>query len=92
MADGLTKEEALHKLHAQEALIAIVVPSPADGESNGNEAVTVYVDDSDPVRVDPALSKLESLYWRKVAEGNVAPPPEARIERLYNRRAATTGS
>jgi ABC-2 type transport system permease protein len=82
VADGLSKEEALARLHRQEALVAIVV-SPSNA-STGVAAVTVYVDDSDPVRSNPALSKLESLYWRQVADPDVVPRTEVRVERLYN--------
>lgn len=91
-ADGLTKEEALARVRRQEALIAIVIPPPAAGgpkdqpaaSASDDGAVTVFVDDSDPVLSNPALSKLEALYWRRAAEGDPFRPPEVRVERLYN--------
>ncbi len=82
LADGLSKEEALARLRRQEALVAIVVRPP--NASTGAIAVTVYADDSDPVRSNPALSKLESLYWRQVADPDLVPQTEVRVERLYN--------
>ena len=82
VADGLSKEEALVRLRRQEALVAIVVSPP--NASTGAVAVTVYADDSDPVRSNPALSKLESLYWQQVADPDLAPQTEVRVERLYN--------
>jgi ABC-2 type transport system permease protein len=82
VADGLSREEALTRLRRQEALIAIVV-RPANALA-GAAAVTVYADDSDPVRSNPALSKLEALYWRQVAETDAAASTEVRVERLYN--------
>lgn len=81
VADGLTREDALAKVRTQTALIAIVIPPPG---APGDGAVQVFVDDSDPVRADPALSKLEALYWRRAAEGDPFRPPEVRVERLYN--------
>jgi hypothetical protein len=82
VADGLSREEALTRLRRQEALLAIVV-RPANALA-GAAAVTVYADDSDPVRSNPALSKLEALYWRQVAETDAAASTEVRVERLYN--------
>ncbi len=82
LADGLSKEEALARLRRQQALVAIVVRPP--NASTGAIAVTVYADDSDPVRSNPALSKLESLYWRQVADPDLVPQTEVRVERLYN--------
>ncbi len=82
LADGLSKEEALARLRRQQALAAIVVRPP--NASTGAIAVTVYADDSDPVRSNPALSKLESLYWRQVADPDLVPQTEVRVERLYN--------
>ncbi len=79
-ADGLTRDAALARLRAQDALIAVVIPppppqdQPAPAADDG--AVQVFVDDSDPVRTDPALSKLEALYWRRAAEGDPFRPPE----------------
>ena len=69
VADGLSKQEALARLGHQEALVAIVFPPP-DAPA-GTEAVTVYADGSDPVRSNPALSKLESFYWRQMADPDV---------------------
>src|SRR5258707_6524756 len=82
LADGLSKEEALARLRRQQALAAIVVRPP--NASTGAIAVTVYADDSDPVRSNPALSKLESLYWRQVADPDMAPQKDVRVVRLYN--------
>src|ERR1700747_2983303 len=82
VADGLSKEEALARLRRQEALVAIVV-RPRNA-STGAVAVTVYADARDPVRSNPALSELESLYWRQVADPDVVPLTEVRVERLYN--------
>jgi ABC-2 type transport system permease protein len=94
VADGLTKEEALAKVRTREALIAIVIPSQTGGESKdesvsalADESITIFVDDSEPARSDPALSKLESLYWREVAESSPTPPAKVRVERLYNPRS-----
>ncbi|HEY1866562.1 MAG TPA: ABC transporter permease [Candidatus Acidoferrales bacterium] len=79
VADGLSKDEALAKLRAQEALIAVVVP-PAKSA----EAMTVYVDDTDPARSDPPLAKFENHFWRNASERSPTSPPEVRIEHLYN--------
>jgi ABC-2 type transport system permease protein len=87
VADGLSKEEALAKVRTQEALIAIVIPSQSGDESASlldDESITIFVDDSEPARSESALSKLESLYWRKVAESSPTPPAEVKVERLYN--------
>ncbi|MBV9489108.1 MAG: ABC transporter permease [Verrucomicrobia bacterium] len=82
VADGLSKEEALTRLRRQEALVAIVVHPP--DASAGAGTVTVYADDSDPARSNPALSKLEAFYWRQIADPDVASSMEVRVERLYN--------
>ena len=94
VADGLTPAGALAALRSQEALIALVIPpsAPAGDGPKGNAtpaagedgAVRVLVDDSDPVLTDPALSRLEALYWRRAGEGDPFRPPEPRVERLYN--------
>ena len=93
VADGLSRDAALARLRAQDALIAIVIPPPlpaadrdktAPTATTGDDAVRVIVDDSDLVRTDPALARLEALYWRRAAEGDPFRPPEVRVERLYN--------
>ena len=80
VADGLSRGDALARVRRQEALLAVVIP----GKEDKDEAVTVYADDSDPARSGPALSKLEALYWRQIAETDVVPPESVRVERLYN--------
>ena len=78
-ADGISREEALAQVRAQKALIALIVPS-----ANSREAMTVYVDDTDPARSDPALAKIERHFWRRAAERVRTSPSEVRVERLYN--------
>ncbi len=85
VGDGFSEADALAQVRTGAALIAIIFSPPSEGESGGADAdksvARVFVNDSDPVRVEPALSALEARYWRQVAQGG---EDEVHVERLYN--------
>ncbi|MGE3539798.1 MAG: hypothetical protein AB7N91_20495, partial [Candidatus Tectimicrobiota bacterium] len=86
IADGLSREQALARLQAQEALLALVLPPPPPPSTPDvePEPITLYVDDSNPLRANPALNLLEAQYWRHLARQDALTGTAVQVRRLYN--------
>lgn len=86
VADGLSKQQALAKLQTQQALLALVLPPPLPPSASAVEPdpITLYVDDSNPLRANPALSTLEAQYWRHLVAQEALLLPPLVVTRLYN--------
>ena len=84
VADGLNRETALAEVKNGKALMGVVVPPASEASETKDDSLTVYVDDSDWIRANPALSKFEATYWQRVAGSKGLPRAKIRVQRLYN--------
>jgi len=85
VADQLSREAVLAAVKNGTALIGIVEGKESGGPKAGVNPLTLYVDDSDPLRSNTALGRFEAIYWHRAIGGKESfSPAELRVERLYN--------
>jgi ABC-2 type transport system permease protein len=84
VADRLTRGTALAEVKNGKALMGVVVPPASEPSETKDDSLTVYVDDSDSIRANPALSKFEATYWQQAGGSKAFPRAKIRVQRLYN--------
>jgi ABC-2 type transport system permease protein len=95
IGEGLPSGAAERMVAAGRALVGIELPPSPDEEKSGRAPARarVVVDATDPAAVRPALSALETAYWRKRATTfSLDEGPSIDVDWLYNpeRRTAWT--
>lgn len=87
-ADKLKPGQAETMVRDGKAIFGLEMPARRSffNPSAKGGPLTLYVDGSDPLLVDPAIGRIEAAYWRALASQDVeaAPGPGLQVDRLYN--------